>query len=430
LSLAASSPSVFIFRIDDEIDPRMARRVRLALAEATKQKSEIVLIEMDTYGGALTDADAIRKMVLEFPKPIWIFVNKNAASAGALISIAADSIYMSPAASMGAATVVNGSDGDAAPDKYQSFMRSLMRSTAEANKRNPKIAEAMVDGRVTLDSSLKQEGQVLTLTTSEAIKYAYCEGQYASTQELLKARNISSSKTFRFELSTIEGIIAFFLNPFLSGILIMLIIAGLYYEMQHPGIGFALGVSVVAAILYFVPYYLNGLAANWEVIVFFIGVILLAAEVFVIPGFGIAGISGIVFIAGSLVLMMLNNDYLNFEWVGANELTKAVTAVFFGLLGSICLMFFIGARLIHSKQFQKATLQTTLSTKAGYATHAAHESMLDRKGTAYTVLRPSGKVQIDGEIYDALTRGEYIEAGTAITVVGEDTTSLKVKAVV
>ena len=146
-----SKPLVFQMLIDSEIDPRTNRYTELALEKATEMDADYVIIEMDTYGGALNDADDIRTRVLNYEKPVYVYINKDAASAGALISIACDSIYMAKGASIGAATVVTG-DGTAAPDKYQSYMRSIMRSTAEANGRDPKIAEAMVDQNLEVDS--------------------------------------------------------------------------------------------------------------------------------------------------------------------------------------------------------------------------------------------------------------------------------------
>src|SRR5690606_24262321 len=133
-----------------EIDPRMTRYVQLALDHANQTSADVIIIDMDTYGGVLTDAKDIVDQLMNQKIPIWVFINSDAASAGALISIACDSIYMSPGASIGAATVVDGS-GQRAPDKYQSYMRAIMRATAEENHRNPAIAEAMVDEAVELD---------------------------------------------------------------------------------------------------------------------------------------------------------------------------------------------------------------------------------------------------------------------------------------
>jgi membrane-bound serine protease (ClpP class) len=172
-------PTVFVLDIRAEIDPRMTRYVDLALAQAQREKADYVVVDMDTYGGTVNDGDAIRMKMLAFPKPVYVFINRNAASAGALIAIACDSIYMTAGADIGAATVVNGGTGEAAPDKYQSYMRSMMRSTAEANGRDPRIAEGMVDESIEIEG-IKPAGKVLTFTTSEAIKNGYCEGQAAS----------------------------------------------------------------------------------------------------------------------------------------------------------------------------------------------------------------------------------------------------------
>lgn len=147
---------VFIMEIKDQIDVRTNRYVELALQEAKDRNSSHILIEMNTYGGALYDADEIRSALLNLDIPVYVFIDNNAASAGALISIACDSIYMAPGGSIGAATVVN-QTGEAAPDKYQSYMRSIMRSTAEASGRDPRIAEAMVDEKLKLKASLRPE---------------------------------------------------------------------------------------------------------------------------------------------------------------------------------------------------------------------------------------------------------------------------------
>ena len=146
---------ILLAEVKSNIDPRTNRYTKLLIDEAKNENYDIIVIEMDTYGGAVNDADDIRTRILDFEKPIYVWINKDAASAGALISIACDSIYMSSGASIGAATVVTG-DGAQAPDKYQSYMRSIMRSTAEAKGRDPKIAEAMVDEDIKVDSILKK----------------------------------------------------------------------------------------------------------------------------------------------------------------------------------------------------------------------------------------------------------------------------------
>lgn len=416
---------VLLMKIDSEIDPRTNRYSELALDYAKEIEADLVILELDTYGGAVNDADDIRTRMLEFDKPIWVFINRDAASAGALISIACDSIYMASGASIGAATVVVAT-GEAAPDKYQSYMRSIMRSTAEANGRNPQIAEAMVDQEIAIDS-ITEAGNVLTFSTSEAIKHNFCEAEVKSVEEILERNGIEKYEIVEFELNLSERIIRIFLNPFVSGILILVIIGGIYFELQTPGVGFPILASIIAAVFYFVPYYLNGLAANWEIIVFFVGITLLLIEVFVLPGFGVAGIGGILLIVGSLILVMLNNDFFDFSFVNAREITKAAAATLSGLLASILLMFFGGVRLTQTNVFKRISLEDTQKRSDGYTSNFDQRSYMGLKGTTYTVLRPSGKIFVDGELKDAFTRGEFIEKDKKVEVIDESGTSLKVK---
>jgi membrane-bound serine protease (ClpP class) len=426
IGFSQQAPRVLVMEIRDNIDPAMNRYVELAFNKADEINADHIIIDMDTYGGAVKDADDIRTRIMNYPKPVYVFINKDAASAGALISIACDSIYMAPGGSIGAATVVTG-DGQAAPDKYQSYMRSIMRSTAEASGRDPKIAEAMVDQNLEIDGITK-EGEVLTFSTSEAIKHGYCEGQVSSIRELLQKLNLEDAQVTHFELSTTEKIIAFFLNPYISSILILIIIGGLYFELQTPGVGFPILASFIAMLLYFIPYYLTGLAEHWEILIFFIGLILIAVEVFVIPGFGVAGISGIILTLAGLVLVMLDNDAFDFTLVKPHEIIEALAAVLAGILGSILFMFIIGVRFTESSFFKRIALIDVQDREEGYSSHIKHvESMVGKTGTAYTVLRPSGKVLIDNEIYDAYTRGNYIAQGTSIIVVDDSGSSLKVK---
>lgn len=418
---------VLVMEIKAEIDPRMARYVKLALEHAERTKAEIIIVDMDTFGGALNDAKEIVDRLMDVKVPLWVFVNSDAASAGALISVACDSIYMAPGATIGAATVVNGT-GEAAPDKYQSYMRSIMRSTAEENGRDPRIAEGMVDENIVIDS-LKQAGKVITFTTSEAIENGYCEAKVESIEEILRRNKIESYELETFELGASEKIIAVFLNPFISGILILVIIGGIYFELQTPGVGFPLIAAITALVLYLVPYYLNGLAEYWEIIALFVGVILIIAEVFIIPGFGVAGIAGISLTVVSLVLIMLNNDFFNFEFVPLGDIIVASFATIGGLAGGILLLFFGGAKLSQTKAFQRIALGDTQEVKDGYSVNTFNANLLGQKGKAFTILRPSGKVIIDEQIYDAFTRGDFIEKGESIEVIGTEGVTLKVKKV-
>ncbi len=314
---------------------------------------------MNTYGGEVIFADSIRTKIINSPFPVYVFIDNNAASAGALISIACDKIYMRKGANIGAATVVN-QTGEQMPDKYQSYMRSMIRSTAESQgkdtiingndttykwKRDPKIAEAMVDDRVAIPGII-DSGKVLTFTTEEAIKYGFCDGVAKTLDELVqKEIGNANYEIISYEPTLMDKLMGFLTGTMLRGILIMVIIGGIYFELQTPGIGFPSIAAIGAALLYFAPLYLDGLAANWEILIFVVGIILIALEVFVIPGFGVAGISGIILVFTGLVLSLLGNDDFNFDSVPSENINKAVITVLSSLIASALLIIYLSSKI-------------------------------------------------------------------------------------
>jgi membrane-bound serine protease (ClpP class) len=400
---------------------------------------------MNTYGGTVVDADSIRTKILESKIPVFVFIDNNAASAGALISIACDSIYMRPGSSIGAATVVN-QTGEAMPDKYQSYMRSTMRATAEAHgkdtiitdnetiirwRRDPQIAEAMVDPSVFIEGII-DTGKVLTFTPSEAIENGYCEGTAENVDEVLRKVGIENYIIIEYQPTFIEKIIGWLVHPIVSGILIMAIIGGIYFEMQSPGIGFPLGIAILAAIAYFAPLYLEGLAANWEIVVFIVGIILVAIEIFVIPGFGVAGILGIIFIFTGLVLSLIDNINFDFEHVQMEGVGVAVTTVVLGVFGGFVLSLYLSNKLFSAKSglFKNMALNTVQNVDDGFI--SVDTLLFDLKGktgVASTVLRPGGKVEIDGDVYDAVAENGYIEKGEKISVIKVESAQLYVEKV-
>jgi membrane-bound serine protease (ClpP class) len=420
--------TIYTFEIMEEIAPPAWRKTKEAFEEAEKLNADIIIIQMNTFGGALDAADKIRTKILESKIPVYVFIDNNAASAGALISIACDSIYMRKGASIGAATVVN-QTGEVLPDKYQSYMRSMMRSTAETNGRNPEIAEAMVDPSVFIEGII-DSGKVLTFTTTEAIKYKYCEGTAETIRDVLKASGIKNYEIKKQYLSPLDYFIDFLINPIVSGILIMVIIGGIYFELQTPGIGFPLIAALTAAALYFAPLYLEGLASHWEILVFLVGLILLALEVFVIPGFGVAGISGIFLIIIGLTLSLIGNVGFDFTGVPMNGVIKSlitvIISIFLGLIGS----FYFGRKVLTSNIFGHLALETVQNSNEGFtASYEDVKQMIGKKGIAYTILRPAGKIMIDNDLYDATALNGFIDKGELIEVVKYETSSLFVKKV-
>jgi membrane-bound serine protease (ClpP class) len=184
--------------------------------------------------------------------------------------------------------------------------------------------------------------------------------------------------------------------------------------------------AVVAGVLYFMPYYLSGLAANWEILTFLIGLALIGVEVFVIPGFGIVGILGIACTFSGLILVMLDNDWFNFEYVAESAIYQALGVTVVAFIGSVAVIAVGLANLTKTRFYKKVALNDTLSTADGFTavTHALN--LVGKIGRAHTVMRPSGKILIGDELYDATARNTFIEKGARVVVVSQEGTSLKV----
>lgn len=428
ISAAKELPLIYKIDIKKEIDNTTRIYLRNGLSEASLLGADAVLIHMNTYGGLVDAADSMRTAILYSPIPVYVFIDNNAASAGALISIACEKIFMRKGGNIGAATVVN-QTGGAMPDKYQSYMRSMMRSTAESHgkdtivqandtlykwKRDPLIAEAMVDDRVSIPN-LIDTGKVLTLTAQEAQKWGYCDGIAETPDEVItrylghKEYEIKS-----YTPSWFDNMKGFLMSPILQSFLIIIIIGGIYFELQSPGMGFPSAAAIVAAILYFAPLYIDGLAANWEILLFIIGVLLVAAEIFIIPGFGVAGIGGIILIVGGLTMALLNNTDFNFEQVSGEQFGEATLTVLIGLVAGFGLMIWLSHRIGHRGILRKMALDADLEEAFSSPNLS---SLTGKEGIAATVLRLSGKVIIDGTYYDAVSESGFIEKGSRIKVV-------------
>ncbi len=424
---------VYRLRIFSEINSTSWVHTQKAFDEAKEMNADAILLHLNTYGGHVLFADSIRTRILNSSIPVYAFIDNNAASAGALISIACDSIYMRPGANIGAATVVN-QTGEQMPDKYQSYMRSTIRATAEAQGkdtiitatdtivrwvRNPHIAEAMVDDRIAIPGVI-DSGKVLTFTALEAIEHRFCEGTAQSVEEVIGLLDLEPHTIATYEPSFYDAIKGFVTSPVLQGLLVMLIIGGLYFELQSPGIGFPLALAGAAAILYFAPLYIDGLAANWEILIFIIGVALIAVEIFAIPGFGVAGISGIILALTGLILSLVDNTAFDFSPVDTSAFLTALMTVFIGIFGGFILSIWLSHKILTttSGPFSRLALQTSQPLSEGYVSiDSSMKELIGKTGRAATVLRPSGRVEVDGKIYDARATEGLIDLDEKVEVI-------------
>ena len=413
----SDSLSVFYrIRLDQDIDPSAQRLVVLGLEKAAKAEADYVLLDINTYGGAVNAADSIRAAILRYDKPVVAYVNMQAASAGALISIACDSIYMRTGSSIGAATVVN-QTGEVAPDKYQSFMRGMMRATAKANGRDPEIAESMVD-----------TANVLSLTPDEAMEVGYCEGiaeEVSDVARIVAGDNEFIIKDMEEDMTWLDRLIQFLLNPLLQSIFMMMIVGGIFVEIRTPGIGLPLLTAVVGALLYFAPGYLGHLVSYWEILLFVVGIILIAREIFVLPGFGVCGITGIIAVVVSLAFAMVDNAEL-FHWDGTLNLEPVLMPLGIVIISSAVAIFgsvWLVKKLYETRSFDYIALRQSLTGEEGFVgVVSGLESLVGQEVTVFTDMRPSGKVRTaDGRIFEASMKyGGYAVKGQTLKVVSTE----------
>ena len=429
---------VYKVKIDKMIAAPLWRSVKRSFVEADSLNADFILLHMNTYGGMVDIADSMRTLIPNHPIPVLVFIDNQAISAGALIAVAADSIYMRPGASIGAATVVD-QTGQKMPDKYQSFMRGMMRATAEAHgkkpvvkdgdttwvwHRDPEIAQAMVDPSIVL-KGIVDTGQVLTLTALEAIRYGFSEGEAENIEEVMELAGIKRYNIKELKLSAVDRMIMFLVNPVVSGLLIMLIIGGIYFELQSPGVGFPLAAAAVAALLYFAPLYLEGAAENWHLIIFILGIILVLLEIFAFPGFGVTGVLGVIGIVTGLAFVMIDKIVFRFgpSTDGIREVLAAFAIVVLAAFVSFFLSLWLSRKLFApNRLFGSLALETTVNQADGFVSFdkVKLHSLVGSSGTAHTVLRPSGKVMIDGDVYAAVAETGFIARGAAITVRREE----------
>jgi membrane-bound serine protease (ClpP class) len=322
---------VYVVSIHGVIDLGVASFLRRALDEAEEGGAPAVVLDLNTPGGRLDAVLEMRDAILDAGVPTVAYVNREAFSAGALITIAAERIYMAPGAVYGAATPVTGS-GETASEKTISAVRSTFRATAEERGRDPVIAEAMVDPAVVVPG-LDDASTLLTLTTEQALANDYAEGTAADLTALLSTLGLSGAEVVEVEPSFLETVVRWVTEPVVASLLIMLGLFLIVGDALFEGFGIAAVVGLACLALFFGGHLLAGLAGWEDFVLIGVGLLLIGLEIFVIPGFGVAGVLGLVALGGGLFLAMLGRDVRTPEqmiragWVVAGALFAVVAAV-------------------------------------------------------------------------------------------------------
>jgi membrane-bound serine protease (ClpP class) len=411
LATVAQAQRKVVYRIEvsGTIEGGLAPYTSRALREAAEANASAIFLDINTPGGRIDAAEMMADAIRASTVPVYAFVNPRAYSAGALISLATDGIYMMPGAVLGAATPVNG-QGTKLPEKYVSAMRAEFRALAEQQGLDPRIAEAMVDDNLGVPGLL-EPGKLLTLSTAEALKVGYAKAEVASQAALLEAIGLPGADVVTVGVNWAESLVRFLTNPLVAPLLLSLGLLGLVFEIKTGAFGLGGVLSLASLGLFFGSHYLVGLAGWEEVILLLCGLIALAIEIFVLPGFGVAGILGLVLLGLSVVLAMLGS-IPSFQDV-IQSLAVLVTA----LILTIAVFVAWIRHLPNSSRFRGLILADGLDSSAGYISAKVRDDLVGREAQAVTDLRPAGTVVIDDERIDVVTEGDYISSGSLVRII-------------
>ena len=406
-----NAQNVYYGNIDGEIDLGLAPYVRRIVNEAEKNKADAIIFRINTFGGRVDAATQIKDVILNSKVKTVAFIDKRAISAGALIALSCEKIVMVPGASIGASTVVD-ETGKKQSEKYQSYMRSEMRATAEKNGRRTDIAQGMVDEKIIVPDLQDDSTKLITLTSEEALKYHMADTILTSVDQVKKLFADQNDEIIVVSSNWAEDFVRFLHNPIVSSLLIMIGLIGLYTEIKTPGWGLPGTVGVICLALFFGSGYILEIASVFEIILFVVGVVLLLLEIFVIPGFGIFGILGITFMVGGLFLGLIS-DFNVIDW---NIISGAIIQLGLTFLATFIAILILLKFLPKSVMLNKLILLEKVSGTSGYTSESKFANLIGAEGSALTDLRPSGTAAINGNRIDVITEGDYIIKGTIIIV--------------
>jgi membrane-bound serine protease (ClpP class) len=417
-AMAAPTPVVHVAPVEGVIDLGLAPFIRRVLDEATAAGAAAVVLEINTFGGRVDAAVLIRDDLLRSRVKTVAWVNKRAISAGALISLAAETIAMADGGTIGAATPVQvgapGGEAEPVAEKTVSYMRKEFRATAESRKRPPLIAEAMVDPDVEI-RGLIGKGKLLTLTTEEALRHKVADFRADDLPAVLERVGLAGAEIRRARQTWAETLVRFLTHPVLSSLLMTVGILGIIVELRTPGFGVPGIIGIGSLALFFWGHWLVSLAGWEEVLLVALGLVLLALEMFVLPGFGIAGVLGIAALIAGLGLSLVGAGA---TWRTLGEAGGRVgVSLALALVGAIALL-----RVLPRLPFGRAlVLGSRMGAGEGFVSPPATDAgWVGQRGVAVSPLRPAGIADLDGQRVDVVSDGEFIDTGTPVRVTRVD----------
>ena len=404
-ALSAPSATVQVVAVDGVINAGMAHRVRRAVDEAHSNGASVLLLDIKTNGGVVDDANDIKDALRTSGLTTIAYVSDRAWSAGALISLACDKIYMAPGSSIGAAEPVLIGAGSTQPagEKAISAVKAEFESLAEAHHRNPQIAAAMVDPSLDLPG-IKPKGKLLTLSAKDAVDRKFVDGMADTQIAALELAGVRGARVLTTEPTLGERIAQFVTDPVVSGILLTIGFLGLFIEMQT--LHMVAGIIGIAALALFFGGHIIAGASNWVILALFaLGVLALLFELHVLPGHGISGLIGSLLILASIVLAF-----------GAAFWLTGIIYTFAALAIAIVIFLFTLRWLPESAFVRRLAFAGAQTAGTGYVTSQSFGDLVGKHGVAQTYLRPAGVAVIDGVRYQVQTPGDFIPAQTRIVV--------------
>jgi len=410
---------VYVIPIRGVIDLGLSSFVRRAVREAKEKEAQCIILELETFGGRVDAATEIRDALFEGDINTIAFVNRRAISAGALISLACRHIVMAPGSTIGAATPVVMAPGatktQPTDEKTISYVRKEFKATAERNNHPTTLAEAMVDPDVEIKGVI-EKGKLLTLTTEEALKLKLAEHKVSKIGEILTLYGLEKGQVVRTSTTWSEKLVRFLTHPVVSGLLLTFGLLGIFFELRMPGWGVSGTIGLVCLALFFGAQYMVGLAQWIEPVLFLLGGVLLALEILVIPGFGIAGVSGVLLIVASLFLSLVKGP-LPKTPVDISRLLQATYVVAASLIATFLVATLSFRFMPKFPLLSKLILTSEEKREKGFRSAPVElEKFIGKQGMTLTMLRPVGKAQFGDTILDVVSEGELIEKGKQVKV--------------
>ncbi|MBK9170813.1 MAG: nodulation protein NfeD [Bryobacterales bacterium] len=421
----SAGPIVYVVPIEGMIDLGLSPFLARTIGEAKDAGAAAVLLDINTFGGRVDAAVAMRDTLINSPVRTIAFVNQRAISAGALIAMACETLIMAPGGTIGAAAPVVGGTGESKPadEKSVSYVRKEFRATAEVRKRPPEFAEAMVDADVEI-AEVIATGKLLTLTTSEAIEHKVADLTASTVEAALEAAGLERAQVREASQTWAETFVRFLTNPIVSSLLMSVGLLGLLVEIRTPGFAVPGTIGLLSLGLFFWGHWIVRLAGWEELLLVSIGVLLIALEVFVIPGMTVAGVAGVLALVAGFGMTLAGAGAT--VAVIVNALGRVALSLLLAMAGTFVLLRFLPRLPFGRRLILASGMQAALGFVSGPESDLR---WLGRSGTALSPLRPAGIAEIGGTRIDVVSDGGFIERGAAIEVTRVDGNRIVVRQV-